>query len=202
MRYKLRLVALPAMALGISLFTLGFSRTNNNLFVQAGTATEIKSGEEESQKPQTGPHEGVTGKYTHEISTCKSQEAAPCKGQDCKSEKYLHHNKCCPDYHHHHDVCPQEKKGKGHAGGHTASEMLGLVHCAKKELLKEKIKGKLEARMGAKLDKVADLLVEAMFEEYEAVREGKERHLELEKRLQEIFSQKDGEEQKTKPEGE
>ena len=68
--------------------------------------------------------------------------------------------------------------------------MMGLVHCAKKQLLKEKIKKKLDAKMGAKLDQVADLLVDAMLEEYKSGRASKERCEELNKKLIEIFSGK------------
>ena len=70
--------------------------------------------------------------------------------------------------------------------------MMGLVHCAKRELLKEKMKAKIDKKMGKKLDKVADLLVEAVFEEYKAGRVTNERRAELEKKMIEIFSGKGG----------
>lgn len=42
--------------------------------------------------------------------------------------------------------------------------MIGLVHKAKKQLLKEKIKKKLDKKMGAELNKLADLLVNTVFD--------------------------------------
>lgn len=77
---------------------------------------------------------------------------------------------------------------KKHCG--TVDDMMSLVHCAKKKLLKEKIMKKLDAKMGAKLDQVAGLLVDAMLEEYKEGRANKERKAELNKKLIEIFSGK------------
>lgn len=83
-------------------------------------------------------------------------------------------------------ACSQQHK-YAH-GGHGVSDMMGLVHRAKKELLKEKMKTKLEAKMGQKLDKAADLLVDAMLEEYRLKKEDKKLREELQKKLKEIFS--------------
>jgi hypothetical protein len=74
--------------------------------------------------------------------------------------------------------------------GHGVDDLLNIVNCAKKQLLKEKIKANLENKIGAKLDKVADLLVDTMLEEYKAGSESKERRAALGKKLGEIFSEK------------
>jgi hypothetical protein len=67
-------------------------------------------------------------------------------------------------------------------GSKCISTLLKLTRCAKKELLKEKIKANLEKKAGAKLDKVADLLVDAMIEEHKASGVDKERRAELQAR--------------------
>ncbi len=46
--------------------------------------------------------------------------------------------------------------------GSYADVLIGIAHDAKTELLVEKLKVKLEAKFGKQLDKLADLLVEAM----------------------------------------
>ena len=65
--------------------------------------------------------------------------------------------------------------------------LLKLARCAKKELLKEKIKANLEKKSGAKLDKVADLLVDAMIEDHKAAGVDKGRRAELEANIKEVF---------------
>ena len=70
----------------------------------------------------------------------------------------------------------------------------------KKELLKEKIKANLEKKAGAKLDKVADLLVDAMIEEHKAAGVDKGRRAALEADIREVFvgkSEKTEETEKT-----
>ncbi len=68
--------------------------------------------------------------------------------------------------------------------------MMDLTRCAKKELLKEKIKANLEKKMGSKLDKMADLLVDTMLEEYKSSMEGKAHRSTLEKNIRKVFSGK------------
>lgn len=66
---------------------------------------------------------------------------------------------------------------------------LYMAKGAKMELLKEKMKERLEAAIGKKLDKAADLIVEALLEQYKA--EGgisKKKH-ELSEKLDKIFSE-------------
>lgn len=94
------------------------------------------------------------------------------------------------------DACPSKAKGcasgkdkstcdKG--GSRCISTLLKLTRCAKKELLKEKIKASLEKKIGAKLDKVADLLVDAMIEEHKALGVDKGRRAALQANIREIF---------------
>ncbi len=79
--------------------------------------------------------------------TAKSKECPLDKGGKCSSDtSYKKRSKC----------------NKG--GGHDLSDMMDLTKCAKKELLKEKIKANLEKKIGPKLDKIADLLVNAMLD--------------------------------------
>ncbi len=82
----------------------------------------------------------------------------------------------------------KDKCNKG--GGHRINEMMNLTRCAKKELLKEKIKANLEKKIGTKLDKIADLLVDAMLDEYRSAIQGKARNTALENNIREVFSAK------------
>ena len=68
--------------------------------------------------------------------------------------------------------------------------MMNLTRCAKKELLKEKIKVNLEKKIGSKLDQIADLLVDAMLDEYRSAIQGKARNSTLENNIREVFSKK------------
>jgi hypothetical protein len=68
--------------------------------------------------------------------------------------------------------------------------MMNLTRCAKKELLKEKIKANLEKKIGTKLDKIADLLVDAMLDEYRSAVQGKARNSALKNDIREVFSGK------------
>lgn len=109
--------------------------------------------------------------YAHGSSTAKSSECPLDKGGKCSDDK----------------GCSKKSKcDKG--GGHKVSKMMDLTRCAKKELLKEKIKANLEKKMGSKLDKIADLLVDAMLEEYKSSMEGKAQRSVLEKNIREVFS--------------
>ncbi len=108
--------------------------------------------------------------YACDSCASKTKECSPGKGSDysyCKGKG-------------------QYKKG----GGHYVSDMLKLTRCAKKELLKEKIKANLEKKIGAKMDKVADLLVDAMIEEHKASGESKGRRAALEASIKEVFTGK------------
>ena len=108
---------------------------------------------------------------THGSSTAKSSECPLDKGGKCSDDK----------------GCSKKSKcDKG--GGHKISKMMDLTRSAKKELLKEKIKANLEKKMGSKLDKIADLLVDAMLEEYKSSMEGKAQRSVLEKNIREVFS--------------
>ncbi len=115
---------------------------------------------------------GIDAKvYAHGSSTAKSSECPLDKGGKCSDDK----------------GCSKKSKcDKG--GGHKISKMMDLTRCAKKELLKEKIKANLEKKMGSKLDKIADLLVDAMLEEYKSSMEGKTQRSALEKNIREVFS--------------
>ena len=81
----------------------------------------------------------------------------------------------------------KEKSKCSKGGGHCVSNLLKIARCAKKELLKEKIKVSLEKKIGAKLDKVADLLVDAMIAEHKALGVDKERRAALQAKIREIF---------------
>ncbi len=83
--------------------------------------------------------------------------------------------------------CCKEKSKCNKGGSHKINEMLDLTRCAKKELLKEKLKANLEKKVGSKLDKVADLLVDAMLEEYKASKKVKGRRAALEADIREVF---------------
>jgi hypothetical protein len=89
----------------------------------------------------------------------------------------------------HSPICVKKDKcNKG--GGHKINEMMNLTRCAKKELLKEKIKANLEKKIGTKLDQIADLLVDAMLDEYRSAIQGKARNSTLENNIREVFSRK------------
>lgn len=93
---------------------------------------------------------------------------------------------CYPGKCIHSPICVNKDKcNKG--GGHKINEMMNLTRCAKKELLKEKIKANLEKKMGTKLDKIADLLVDAMLDEYRSSMEGKARNSALDNKIREVF---------------
>jgi len=91
----------------------------------------------------------------------------------------------------------KEKSKCDKGGSRKINEMLDLTRCAKKELLKEKLKANLEKKVGSKLDKVADLLVDAMLEEYKASKKVKGRRDALEADIREVFVGKTEETEET-----
>ncbi len=114
-----------------------------------------------------------TTAYAHGSSTAKSSECPLDKGGKCSDDK----------------GCSKKSKcDKG--GGHKIDKMMDLTRCAKKELLKEKIKANLEKKIGPKLDKIADLLVDAMLDEYRSAIQGKARKSTLQNDIREVFSGK------------
>lgn len=175
---KSKLFFLFVLALSISFFTLSFIGINTSVDAQQDASPPQTS---EATKPQSSecPLKKGGNPSCDVHAGCASQTC-------CKQAKSCYHNICGAAAQGCNTPC---NKNDGYGVVHSAADMIGLVHCAKKELLKEKIKAKLETKMGSKLDKVADLLVEAMFEEYKAGREDKERRSDLEKKLIEIFSE-------------
>ncbi|MGR3318417.1 MAG: hypothetical protein ACUZ8O_08030 [Candidatus Anammoxibacter sp.] len=176
---KLKLIVLFVSVFSISCFTLNFISAP----VNAQDATQAQS-----EKPQQSACPlSKSGKPSCDAA------AAGCGSQGCcnKTRSCCSQNIGCAKAQGCNTPCGK-KGGYGKGGGHSAADMMGLVHRAKRELLKEKIKAKIDAKMGKKLDKVADLLVEAVFEEYKAGRVTKERRAELEKKMIEIFSGKAG----------
>lgn len=114
-----------------------------------------------------------TTAYAHGSSTAISKECPLDKGEKCSSDS---------------DCSKKTKCDKG--GGHKIDKMMDLTRCAKKELLKEKIKANLEKKIGPKLDKIADLLVDAMLDEYRSAIQGKARKSTLQNDIREVFSGK------------
>jgi hypothetical protein len=108
-----------------------------------------------------------------------AQDAPTARSKDCPLDKS---GKCSSDI----DCKKKSKCDKG--GGPDLSDMMKLTCCAKKELLKEKIKANLEKKMGSKLDKIADLLVDAMLNECKSSMEDKAQKSTLEKNIREVFS--------------
>ena len=66
---------------------------------------------------------------------------------------------------------------------------LYMAKGAKMELLKEKMKERLEAAVGKKLDKAADLIVEALLEQYKTEDDLSKKKQELSEKLDKIFSE-------------
>ena len=112
-------------------------------------------------------------------------DACKSKTQQCPSGKGSVSSSCCKDK----STCDK-------GGSKCISTLLKLTRCAKKELLKEKIKANLEKKAGAKLDKVADLLVDAMIEEHKASGVDKERRAALQTKIREVFTGKTEETEK------
>ena len=180
---KLKLIVLFVSIFSISCFTLNFI----NASVNAQDATQTKS--EKPQQSECPLSKSEKPSCDAAATECGSQ-ACCNKAKSCSQKTGCDKSKGCS----HSAGCDKKSSGckKKSGGRHSAADMMGLVHCAKKELLKEKIKAKLDKKMGKKLDKVADLLVDAVFEEYKAGRASNERRAELEKKMIEIFSGKGG----------
>lgn len=182
---KLRLIVLFVLALSISCFTLNFTGINSSV-----NAQEVKPPQTTETTETANPQSKECPLSKSGNPSCKS--ASGCGSQGCcKQSKACYHGSSCAGKQGGCNTPCNKSGGYGYGGGHSAADMIGLVHRAKKELLKEKIKTIIEAKMGTKLDKVAGLLVDAMFEEYKTGRANKERRSELEKKLIEIFSEKD-----------
>ena len=115
---------------------------------------------------------------TKQCPSDKGSDACPSKTKQCSSGKDSD-SSCCKE---------KSKCNKG--GSRCVSDLLKLTRCAKKELLKEKIKANLEKKIGSKMDKVADLLVDAMIEEHKASGESKGRRAALEANIKEVFTGK------------
>jgi hypothetical protein len=81
----------------------------------------------------------------------------------------------------------KEKSKCSKGGSNCVSDLLKIARCAKKELLKEKIKVSLEKKIGTKLDKVADLLVDAMIAEHKALGVDSGRRAELQANIRDVF---------------
>ncbi|MBS1258858.1 MAG: hypothetical protein MAG551_01922 [Candidatus Scalindua arabica] len=111
--------------------------------------------------------------YSHD----KGSHSCASKAKQCASGKSSY-SSCCKE---------KSKCDKG--GSNCISELLKLARCAKKELLKEKIKANLEKRSGAKLDKVADLLVDAMIEEHKDAGVDKGRRAALQANIRAVFTE-------------
>lgn len=189
---KLKPVILFVSLLSLSCFVLNL----------AGTGTSVSAQETQTAKGATKSVE------KSETPVCKAASECESKPVCCKHTKTCQHEKRCgskPGCNAHSHACCHEKQCGNRPGcytpcknrsgcktddGHGVEGLLKIVNCAKKQLLKEKIKASLEKKMGTQLDKVADLLVDTMLEEYKAGSESKERRDALEKKLSEIFSEK------------
>jgi len=64
-----------------------------------------------------------------------------------------------------------------------------LVKEAKMELLKEKMKKRLEASIGKKLDKVADVMAEALLDYYKTEGDASKKRQDLNDKLDKIFEE-------------
>lgn len=102
-------------------------------------------------------------------------DSCPSKTKQCSSGKGSVSSSC------------KEKSKCSKGGGHCVSDLLKIARCAKKELLKEKIKASLEKKIGTKLDKVADLLVDAMIAEHKARGVDSGRRAELQANIRDVF---------------
>ncbi|MGQ3684363.1 MAG: hypothetical protein ACUBOA_05015 [Candidatus Loosdrechtia sp.] len=92
-----------------------------------------------------------------------------------------------PGHGHSHKKREKHKCGERHHGEHER-KLMHLTECAWKELLKEKIKANLEAKEGKRLDRVADVLVDAMIEKYKKMKECRKEEDDLKKKLEEAFA--------------
>lgn len=89
--------------------------------------------------------------------------------------------------------CCSSSQGCGCSSSGCGEDKIAMMfHVAKKakmELIKEKVKKKLEAVEGKKLDKVADLLVEAMLGKYRMKQEAEKKMQEMYEKFEAIFSE-------------
>lgn len=89
------------------------------------------------------------------------------------------------------DECNEKNCGCGSCceGEYDKLDMfLYMAKGAKMELLKEKMKKKLETTHGKKLEKVADLIVDALLEQYKTEEDSSRKRQELNEQLDKIFS--------------
>ncbi len=117
-----------------------------------------------------------------ECESCKAQSAGP---QSCGSGCNCESSQCGQS-----SCCESEGCGGGSSEGaydHTAI-MMYLAKSAKMELIKEKVKAKLEKTHGKKLDKVADILVEAL-EAHMKMKEQMMKKGELNEKLMRAFTE-------------
>ncbi len=192
---KLRPVVLCVSLLSLFCFGLNFVGVGTSLFAQDAQAIveKVKSAvEREVSDAKAAPVNEPTQPCCKQGQTCIHQKKCANK-LECKTNPHAcRHDKSCP----HKPGCDtpcKKRSGCCKSGdGHSVDDLLNIVNCAKKKLLKEKIKANLETKIGAKLDKVAVLLVDTMLEEYKAGSASKERREALGKKLDEIFSEKGG----------
>ncbi|GJQ59104.1 MAG: hypothetical protein D8M57_04785 [Candidatus Scalindua sp. AMX11] len=193
MLLKLKPVVLCVSLLSLFCFGLNFVGVANSVSAQ-GTQAPKKEETTSVGKSKTPACKG-TPECESKPVCCKQQQTCGHE-KDCTSKpKCSAHSHACQHERRceHKPGCdtPCKKKSGCKAGdGHCVDDLLKIVNCAKKQLLKEKMKANLEKKIGAKLDKVADLLVDTMLEEYKAGSECKERRDALKKKLSEIFSEK------------
>lgn len=196
---KLKSIGLFVMIFGVSCFALNL--IGINAFVNAQdteTAVSTEPTGETKTTDDSKPADCPLKKIGH--PECKSHEGVAHHGCSKKTGESCAHKSCEGGDHGCSNqasacgtdkCCDNIKKGCGKetGSGHSVDSMLGLVHCAKKELLKEKMKKSLNKKIGKKLDKVAELLVDAMLEEYKAGRASDERKAELQNKLLEIYKE-------------
>ena len=92
--------------------------------------------------------------------------------------------------------CSEQSCGCGNSG-ECCSEgqydkvdmFIYMAKGAKMELLKEKMKKRIEASHGKKLDMVADLIVEALLDQYKTEDDASKKRQELSEKLDKIFSE-------------
>jgi hypothetical protein len=103
-----------------------------------------------------------------------------CSTDECES------NKCCESKKESQECC------SGNGCGSEKDNFTWLLYLAKKakmELLKEKLKKKLEATHGKKLDKIADVLVEALLEKHKMDSDVCKKKSDLRERFESIINE-------------
>ena len=190
---KLRSIGLFVTIFVVSCFALNLTGTNSFVNAQeTETAVSTEPTGETKTTDDSKPGDCPLKKIGH--PECKSTEGTAHHGCSKKDGECSAHKSCASGKHgcssQTASACGTTKScDKGTGSGHSVDAMLGLVHCAKKELLKEKMKKSLDKQIGKKLDKVADLLVDAMLEEYKAGRASDERRVEIQNKLLEIYKE-------------